>query len=305
MLAFENDYGGARDHQGNDIYAWNTAKAPEPTGALGTIGGSTLVAVDDGDLTFGTDPRGGNIAWVVTDDGAASYYAHLESFIGDARRVKAGEPIGILGRTGNACKQTDGTNCILGQFHLHFGYKPDGKNGNWTNPYTYLKAAEHRRADVYDQGRKPLSRGAVVALTALAAGAVVAGFWAGLKMLNTAHGREARANPIHRPFPEKGTTMFWRKKRLWHRVGPGKETASTIYGVDIELEYTKPKPELKIYEMGRVWHGRVTLIDQRTGAVLRKGYAVQAHNLRGIRDEADTYALGYAIRHLGFDPGPV
>ena len=93
--------GGTRGHQGNDIMA------PD---------GTPLVAVDDGEVRFGSDPLGGQIAVVYADDGTHYYYAHLQGFAGSApRRVNAGEVIGYVGRTGNAAS-TDP--------HLHFEVHP-------------------------------------------------------------------------------------------------------------------------------------------------------------------------------------
>ena len=94
---------GRRSHAGNDIM-----------GAEGT----PLIAVDDGQVRFGSDPLGGNVANLYADDGTKYYYAHLLNFAGTGpRRAQAGEVIGYLGRTGNAATTPP---------HLHFEVHPGG-----------------------------------------------------------------------------------------------------------------------------------------------------------------------------------
>ena len=100
-----NDFGyvrpGGRGHQGVDIFASE---------------GSPLVAVDAGEIRFGSDPLGGNVANLYADDGRHYYYAHLSAFAGSGpRRVAAGDVIGYVGTTGNA----RGTRA-----HVHFEVHP-------------------------------------------------------------------------------------------------------------------------------------------------------------------------------------
>lgn len=95
--------GGARQHEGNDIFATE---------------GTPLVAVDDGTVRFGTDPLGGNIVNLIATDGARYYYAHLSAFNGAPRPVHAGEVIGYVGRTGNAATT---------RAHVHFEAHPCGR----------------------------------------------------------------------------------------------------------------------------------------------------------------------------------
>lgn len=99
-----NDFGyeraGRGGHQGVDIFASE---------------GTPLVAVDAGTVRFGTDPLGGNVANLFSDDGNHYYYAHLSAFEGANRRVAAGEVIGFVGTTGNA----RGTRA-----HVHFEVHP-------------------------------------------------------------------------------------------------------------------------------------------------------------------------------------
>lgn len=150
-----NDFGaprGSRSHEGNDILA------PE---------GTPLVAVDDGEIRFGSDPLGGNIASLRADDGARYYYAHLLDFAGAApRRVQAGELIGYVGRTGNAGATPP---------HLHFEMRPAGSGP--IDPAPIINAAP--RVPTTGGGgavaraatTKPLR---ILALAALAGGAVYA-----------------------------------------------------------------------------------------------------------------------------------
>lgn len=115
--SFTNDWAeprsGGRRHLGNDLFA-----------PLNT----PLIAVDDGEIRFGTDPLGGNIANLYATDGTRYYYAHLSSFAGvSRRRVRTGEVIGYLGNTGNA---------IGTRPHVHFEVHPEG--GAAVNPYPIL-----------------------------------------------------------------------------------------------------------------------------------------------------------------------
>ena len=128
-VAFSDDYGdarsGGRSHEGNDILA------PE---------GTPLLAVDDGTVTFGIDPLGGNIANLRAADGTRYYYAHLASFAGGVaggtrRAVRAGELVGTVGRTGNAA----GAGIPP---HVHFEVHPGG--GAPVNPFPLLQRAERR-----------------------------------------------------------------------------------------------------------------------------------------------------------------
>ena len=99
----QNDFGlrSGRQHAGVDILANE---------------GAPLVAVDAGEVRFGDDPLGGNIANLYADDGRHYYYAHLSAFAGNApRRVEAGEVIGYVGTTGNARGRVP---------HLHFEVHP-------------------------------------------------------------------------------------------------------------------------------------------------------------------------------------
>lgn len=78
-------------HEGTDIIAES---------------GTPIVASGPGVLAaMNTTPVGGNIIWIVGDDGNAIYYAHLLSFgegLQAGQRVEMGTVIGYVGNTGNA-----------------------------------------------------------------------------------------------------------------------------------------------------------------------------------------------------------
>ena len=147
--SYTNDWhaargGGERSHEGNDLFAAE---------------GTPLLAVEDGEVRFGDDPRGGRIASLRASDGLRYYYAHLSGFAGSARPVRAGEVIGYLGRTGNAAHTAP---------HLHFGvYRSDGSA---TNPFPMLQGAAVRRAGG--------AGGRSVLVPLLVASAIGIGYWA-------------------------------------------------------------------------------------------------------------------------------
>lgn len=113
--------GGARLHKGQDLFA---------------AYGQPLLAITDGTVTelrTGAG-NGGTILWLVTDFGAAWYYAHLSAFAGElaeGTRVRAGAILGYNGNTGNAATTPP---------HLHIQYRPAGRRGEDVNSYAVLDA---------------------------------------------------------------------------------------------------------------------------------------------------------------------
>jgi murein DD-endopeptidase MepM/ murein hydrolase activator NlpD len=110
-------------HHGDDLFA-----------KLGT----PVVAVANGTLSLvGWDQLGGWRLWLTDGKGNSFYYAHLAGYsrwILDHPRVKAGQVIGFLGRTGDA---------FTTQPHLHFEIHPSlylslGYDGA-VDPTTYLE----------------------------------------------------------------------------------------------------------------------------------------------------------------------
>lgn len=82
--------------------------------------------------------RGGRSLAVLGDDGVRYYMSHfqsLESGFGIGTRVSAGEPLAIVGRSGDA-----------GACHVHFGLSPNCPTQEWAVrrgaiwPWTYLDA---------------------------------------------------------------------------------------------------------------------------------------------------------------------
>jgi len=120
--AFSNDFGAPRhqgDHEGIDILAAR---------------GTPVVAVADGvidSMSRADTGLGGIRVWLRDDAGTRYYFAHLRSIpagIEVGVRVRAGQEIGAIGRTGDARG---------GVFHLHFEMHPGG--GRAVNPYSELR----------------------------------------------------------------------------------------------------------------------------------------------------------------------
>lgn len=103
---------GGRSHQGVDMMS---------------PGGTPLVAVESGSVTFKTNALGGNVVWLSGASGTAYYYAHLSAWEGSSRAVSQGEVVGYVGMTGNTSAN-----------HLHFEVHPGG--GSAVNPYPYVRA---------------------------------------------------------------------------------------------------------------------------------------------------------------------
>jgi murein DD-endopeptidase MepM/ murein hydrolase activator NlpD len=131
--SYIDTFGAARAdvsyHHGDDIF-----------GQLG----QPLLAVADGTVfSVGWNKVGGNRLWLLDGQGNQFYYAHLSAFSTAAvngARVKAGEVVGFMGRTGDA----EGT-----PYHLHFEVHPVsllylGYDGA-VDPTPYLDAWSHQR----------------------------------------------------------------------------------------------------------------------------------------------------------------
>ena len=111
--------GGARDHEGIDIFA------PR---------GTPVLAVAAGKITkVSSDNMGGRVVWQEDEErGVTYYYAHLNrQDVSVGKRVKAGDRIGTVGNSGNARGASP---------HLHFAvYRPGMKP---LDPVAFLN--EHR-----------------------------------------------------------------------------------------------------------------------------------------------------------------
>src|SRR5690606_9052442 len=95
-----NRDGGARTHEGIDVFAKR---------------GTPVLAVDDGIISRVQETNlGGKVVWQRLGLlGQMIYYAHLDTqLVTVGQQVKRGEPVGLLGNTGNARATSP---------HLHFG----------------------------------------------------------------------------------------------------------------------------------------------------------------------------------------
>jgi peptidoglycan LD-endopeptidase LytH len=115
--SYIDDFGFPRvghTHQGNDIFA------PE---------GTIIRAPFEGTAEEGYDGLGGIVVHVYGSANADYVYnAHLSKHLGvDGKHVMPGEPIGLVGNTGNASGTPP---------HDHFEYHPGG--GSAVSPYLYL-----------------------------------------------------------------------------------------------------------------------------------------------------------------------
>ena len=102
--------GGARRHRGVDMFA--------PVG-------TPVLAPESGELVLFWNELGGKSFGLYADSGTFYYGAHLDTFVGEDRRVGAGEMVGTVGNTGNARTTPP---------HLHFQIHPDGRRTTAANP---------------------------------------------------------------------------------------------------------------------------------------------------------------------------
>jgi murein DD-endopeptidase MepM/ murein hydrolase activator NlpD len=124
------------NHRGIDIFASR---------------GTPIVAVDDGNVRSADDPKGGNAVYLSATDGTSYYYAHLDEYVGSfPRAVKAGDPIGTVGTSGNAIGKAP---------HLHF--EVHSKDDGTIDPYPLLIAAAPAKPSTY--GVPPSKRPKVAA----------------------------------------------------------------------------------------------------------------------------------------------
>lgn len=106
--------GGARSHEGVDIFARRGSAAV-------ATGPATVRRVGENGL-------GGLIVWLRDERGNSLYYAHLDTqLVVEGQQVRAGDTVGLVGRTGNA-RRTPA--------HLHFGVYRRGEGP--LNPYWFV-----------------------------------------------------------------------------------------------------------------------------------------------------------------------
>jgi murein DD-endopeptidase MepM/ murein hydrolase activator NlpD len=110
-VAFSDDFGGGRNHKGNDMFA-----------EMGT----SLVAVRSGSVSLDEDPGGGGHMLYLSAGGDMFIYMHLDTYsVGDGEYVSQGQQVGTVGMTGNATAP-----------HLHFEIHPGG--GAAVDPYSTI-----------------------------------------------------------------------------------------------------------------------------------------------------------------------
>lgn len=96
--------------------------------------GTPVLAVNNGVVRFGTDPKGGTVALLAADSGGTFYNAHLSGTEGvSGRRVEPGDIIGYVGMSGNAATTLP---------HLHFEAWPTGVYTTYIDPTPMLATAQ-------------------------------------------------------------------------------------------------------------------------------------------------------------------
>ncbi|MDB5234436.1 MAG: hypothetical protein JWR44_1429 [Hymenobacter sp.] len=108
--------GGARQHEGIDIFA------PR---------GTPAVAATSGFITrTGETPLGGRVVWLAdAAHGNHIYYAHLDKqLVVPGQQVRAGDTLGLVGNTGNARTTVP---------HLHFGIYRSGQGA--VDPFPFVR----------------------------------------------------------------------------------------------------------------------------------------------------------------------
>jgi murein DD-endopeptidase MepM/ murein hydrolase activator NlpD len=146
--------GGTTTHHGIDVCA------PMYTPVL---------APDNGEVRFGTDPMGGNVALVDATSGGTWYLAHLSSYNGENRPVQAADVVGYIGESGNAAGTVP---------HVHVEAWPDGTYTSYIDPTAMLAAATHYavppRGLAHTPSRLSTAQAVAVAAAILAAAAYAA-----------------------------------------------------------------------------------------------------------------------------------
>jgi hypothetical protein len=107
--------------------------------------GAPVLAVDRGEIVFGSDRLGGRVAYLVLPNGAFWYYAHLKGYargLASHDRVRPGRPIGYCGASGDATVP-----------HVHFAYFDRSRTAVDPMPalVAWLAAAERRLGDDDDR----------------------------------------------------------------------------------------------------------------------------------------------------------
>jgi murein DD-endopeptidase MepM/ murein hydrolase activator NlpD len=123
---YDNTFGadrenGQRKHEGTDLF---------------NNKGTKIVSVCAGTVEqLGWNRLGGERVGIRGSDGNYYYYAHLDKINSNlyiTKQINKGDLLGTMGNTGDAATTPD---------HLHFGIELP--NGNWVNPYSFVKVWEY------------------------------------------------------------------------------------------------------------------------------------------------------------------
>ncbi|WP_460556477.1 peptidoglycan DD-metalloendopeptidase family protein [Hymenobacter daeguensis] len=123
--------GGARRHEGIDIFA------PRGTPAIAATAGTVT--------RTGETPLGGRVVWLAdAEHGEHLYYAHLDKqLVTPGQRVRPGDTLGLVGNTGNARTTVP---------HLHFGIYRSGRGA--VDPFPYVQRAAAVPAPLHGPDRR-------------------------------------------------------------------------------------------------------------------------------------------------------
>jgi peptidoglycan LD-endopeptidase LytH len=178
---------GGREHEGIDIFA------PR---------GTRVVAAADGWVSSAsTNNLGGNVVWIRTSRGQSHYYAHLdERLVGAGTRVRAGEPIGTVGNTGNARTTAP---------HLHFGIYHRGSGA--IDPFPFVFTGTPTPAPV-------------------TADTDALGSWRRVSSVVRLRAAPALTAPVVRELPQHTVVQIDGAVRDWYRVRLPDSTAGFVSG---------------------------------------------------------------------------
>jgi len=126
-----NRDGGARRHEGIDIFA------PRGTPAIAATAGTIT--------RTGETPLGGRVVWLAdAAHGEHLYYAHLDKqLVTPGQRVRPGDTLGLVGNTGNARTTVP---------HLHFGIYRSGRGA--VDPFPFVQRAAVAPAPLHGPDRR-------------------------------------------------------------------------------------------------------------------------------------------------------
>jgi murein DD-endopeptidase MepM/ murein hydrolase activator NlpD len=206
--------------------------------------GTPDVACDDGVVSYGTDPIGGNIAVLRVADGTGYYFAHLMDAQTGRRAVRAGEQIARVGMTGNAASTIP---------HTHFQVWPGGQFGPpgtvHPDPTADLMAAEVIAAPVGGVMASSSNLGLAIAGGAIILGASSFAAWALVedKHRAAAFGRENPTTASRCPVGSNVQSLLFPKSRYtnaqakaWARAHGYRAGKMDVSGKYIHLTQAPP-----------------------------------------------------------------